>query len=113
MAASRVELTDNSDIFRTELRQRIPIALEAIGLYMQSEWVKEITNQDVIDTGRFRNSIDHVMSGDAVLVGTPLDYPISLEFGTPTMPARPTLTDTVNREKSNLKPIFKRIMEQG
>ena len=66
-----------------------------LGAYFTDKWDGQIVQKHVIDTGRFRNSIDHAEEENATYIGTPLGkdgsktdqpYPIYLELA-----ARPTL----------------------
>jgi HK97 gp10 family phage protein len=64
-------------------------ALSVGGAYMVGAVRAEITNQDLIDTGNLRASIDHEAAGpDREKIGTNVHYAIYLEYGTSRMGAK-------------------------
>ena len=92
---------------KEELASRIPNILEAIGIEAEGNAVSEITEMEAVDTGRLRASISHAVDGDAVYIGTNVEYGPYVELGTSKMEARPFLHNAV----ANYVDDYKAIME--
>lgn len=78
MADIDVKLTDNSEEILKAAYDAWAAGLEAIGLAAEKH-AKELC---VVDTGRLRNSISHEVDGDAVYIGTNVEYAPYIEMGT-------------------------------
>lgn len=63
------ELTDNSAAFLKALETAADEALEAIGIQVQSDTVRNITASGRVDTGLMRNSIAYAVSGQQPAIG--------------------------------------------
>lgn len=78
MVTVDVQLTDNSEQVLEALAAALERGLEAIGLSAESH-AKELC---VVDTGRLRNSITHVVQDNEVYIGTNVEYAPYIELGT-------------------------------
>lgn len=64
---------------------------------VEREYVQNIEDMDIVDTGRYKDSAgwaevgDIVEAGSGVKEGSEVEYAPHLEFGTSKMPARPAL----------------------
>ena len=107
----------NRPIFEEELKRRLPVIMEALGVQAEQNAVRE-SNKMIYDTpesptykrtGRLRNSISHGVVEDKVIIGTNLEYAPYVELGTYRMPSRPFLRNGI----SNYRDEYKRIIEDG
>lgn len=110
-------VVNNTDKVKSELAGRIPTILEAVGIEAEGNAVDEI-NQLIYDTpespsyvrtGRLKNSITHVVSGDAVYIGTNVEYAPYVELGTSRMKPRPFLKNAATKYEDD----YKKIVEDG
>lgn len=69
-----VTITSHVDDIKTELADRIPVILEALGLQAEGNAVDEITKLGAVDTGRLRGSISHATDDEAAYIGTNVEY---------------------------------------
>lgn len=66
---SDFKFTDNSDKFINEMANKVDKALTAVGVHIEGEAKEELENSPRrIDTGTLRNSITHVLSGEASVI---------------------------------------------
>lgn len=72
-----VKLTDNSGAVIRALKNQKALALEDVGFTAES-YVREHTP---VVTSNLANSITHVVDDNAVIVGTDVDYALSVELG--------------------------------
>ena len=107
MANINVDLTDNSDVFLNALPQQIEVALEAIGL--QAEGYAKLACP--VDTGRLRNSISHATDGDAVYIGTNVEYAPYVELGTRKMSPRPFLEPAASNHGAEYRAIAEQYLK--
>lgn len=120
---------------KEELRRRIPVILDALGVEAEGNAVNEISRMKAVDTGRLRASITHATSEysgkgsytddqgnsysdanakgtpkeDSVYIGTNVEYAPYIEYGARSMGARPFLRNAVDRYGED----YKRIIEDG
>ena len=66
----KVDYKDNSKQILSALEKGIKNGLEAIGLTAET-YAKKATP---VDTGRLRNSISHTVDGEAVYIGSNVEY---------------------------------------
>ena len=66
----KVDYKDNSEQVLSAMERGIKNGLEAIGLTAET-YAKKITP---VDTGRLRNSISHSVDGEAVYIGSNVEY---------------------------------------
>ena len=74
----KVDYKDNSQRILTAMEKGIKNGLEAIGLTAET-YAKKATP---VDTGRLRNSISHAVDGEAVYIGSNVEYAPYVELGT-------------------------------
>ena len=74
----KVDYKDNSKQVLSALEKGIKNGLEAIGLTAETYAKKETP----VDTGRLRNSISHTVDGEAVYIGSNVEYAPYVELGT-------------------------------
>ena len=74
----KVDYKDNSQQILSALEKGIKNGLEAIGLTAET-YAKKATP---VDTGRLRNSISHAVDGEAVYIGSNVEYAPYVEMGT-------------------------------
>lgn len=74
----KVDYKDYSKEVLAALEKGIKNSLEAIGLTAET-YAKEATP---VDTGRLRNSISHAVDGEAVYIGSNVEYAPYVELGT-------------------------------
>ena len=74
----KVDYKDNSQQILSALEKGIKNGLEAIGLTAET-YAKKATP---VDTGRLRNSISHDVDGEAVYIGSNVEYAPYVELGT-------------------------------
>jgi hypothetical protein len=66
---ANVKFTDNSDKFKQELAERVPVILEGIGIEMERAAKKQLeASPRRVDTGLLRNSITHAVSGQPAAI---------------------------------------------
>ena len=66
----KVDYKDTSQQVLSAMEKGIKNGLEAIGLTAET-YAKKITP---VDTGRLRNSISHTVDGEAVYIGSNVEY---------------------------------------
>ena len=74
----KVDYKDYSKEVLSALEKGIKNGLEAIGLTAET-YAKKATP---VDTGRLRNSISHAVDGEAVYIGSNVEYAPYVELGT-------------------------------
>lgn len=82
--------------------------LELVGEVVRSNIVDEIDKQNLVDTGRYRNSISAVVDKENlnVRIGTNLFYSVFLEFGTVKFPPHPAMRYGFYASENKIKEIF-------
>jgi len=97
----------------TKLKQGVALAAkgtEIAGFHVQNKVKSSIAGREAepasVDTGRFLNSVDINVAGQATEVFTNIPYAKFLEFGTSKIQARHHFQNTANREKSAVKQII-------
>lgn len=108
----KIEFEDNSNEILGEWGHKKNKILTAIGLKAVEIWGKIITSKKIVDTGRFRNSINYQADNDSVTIGSGVEYAEWLEIGTKRMPARPSLKPTIEEYKDSYKNITEQIMKE-
>lgn len=104
-----VVIKDNSEEFLKALPEQIEQALTAIGLTAESYAKQECP----VDTGRLRNSITHAVEGDAVYIGTNVEYAPYVELGTSRMAARPYLRPAAENHGDEYRALMEQAMKNG
>lgn len=109
MADIDVKLTDNSAEVKEALADAVMRGLEAIGLVAEGH-AKELCP---VDTGRLRNSISHATEGDAVYIGTNVEYAPYVELGTSRMAARPFLRPAAESYGDEYRALMENALKNG
>ena len=109
MATVDVQITDNSEQVLEAVAAALERGLEAIGLAAESH-AKELC---VVDTGRLRNSITHVVQDEEVYIGTNVEYAPYVELGTSRMKARPFLKPAAENYGSEYKTLLESVLKNG
>lgn len=109
MADIDIHIIDNSDKVLEALEDKIPVALEAIGITAEG-FTKRLTP---VDTGRLRNSMSHTVVGDSVYIGTNVEYGPYIELGTVNYIGKHMLKRAASEHSEEYKDIIKNILEQG
>ena len=78
----KVDYKDYSKEVLAALEKGKRNALTAIGATAETHAKDNITADDLIDTGRLRNSISHAVDGEAVYIGSNVEYAPYVELGT-------------------------------
>ena len=96
------------------LRDAVERALTAIGIQCSSHAKVELSNDPMrIDTGRLRNSITSLVQGDAVYVGTNVEYAIYVHEGTRRMSPNRFLKNAVTNNMEEYASIAKQELDKG
>ena len=80
-------------------------ALTAIGSSAETHTKDNITADDLIDTGRLRNSISYAADGESAYIGTNVEYAPYLELGTKKITAHHYLKRAVTEHKDEYKKL--------
>lgn len=104
----KIEFEDNFGKVLNEWEGKKKKILTSIGLKATEIWAKIITAKKVVDTGRFRNSLNFKVNNNEVIIGSGVEYAEYLELGTSKMKARPTLKPTIEDYRES----YRRIIEQ-
>ena len=101
----KVDYKDNSQQILSALEKGKHNALTAIGATAETHTKDNITADDLIDTGRLRNSISHTVDGEAAYIGTNVEYAPYLELGTKKITAHHYLKRAVTEHKDEYKKL--------
>lgn len=104
-----ITIQSNKPEILNHLPDAIEVALEAIGLTAEGYAKDECP----VDTGRLQNSITHEVEGDAVFIGTNVEYAPYVELGTSRMAARPFLAPAAKNHGEEYKELFEAAMKNG
>jgi len=74
MANLRITVNDNTGAVLQALNEKKQLFLEQAGQQAESNAVLNITNIGRVDTGAYRNSMTHTVSGDKAVIGSNLHY---------------------------------------
>ena len=101
----KVDYKDNSQQILSALEKGKRNALTAIGSSAETHTKDNITADDLIDTGRLRNSISHSVDGESAYIGTNVEYAPYLELGTKKITAHHYLKRAVTEHKDEYKKL--------
>ena len=101
----KVDYKDNSKEVLAAMERGKRNALTAIGASAETHTKDNITADDLIDTGRLRNSISHAVDGEAAYIGTNVEYAPYLELGTKKITAHHYLKRAVTEHQDEYKKI--------
>ena len=100
-----VDYTDNSEQVLAAMEKGKRNALTAIGSSAETHTKDNITADDLIDTGRLRNSISYAVDGEAAYIGTNVEYAPYLELGTKKITAHHYLKRAVTEHQDEYKKL--------
>lgn len=100
---------DNSADVLVALENAVRLGLEATGMTAEG-YAKE---KAPVDTGRLRNSVSHMSDGEAVYIGTNVEYAPYVELGTVKMAARPFLKPAVAEHADEYRKIMENAMKNA
>ena len=100
-----IKFTSNVNDILRQLENGKRNALKAIGATAETHTKDNITADDLIDTGRLRNSISHAVDGEAAYIGTNVEYAPYLELGTKKISAHHYLKRAVTEHKDEYKKL--------
>ena len=109
---AKVDITDNTGIFKSAMADAVGRALEAVGIQAEGYAKLELENNPRrIDTGNLRNSITHYTDDDTAYIGTNVEYGIYVHEGTVKMAANRFLKNAVERNKAEYVAIMQSYMK--
>ena len=94
---------DNSDEVEAGIERAIGAALEEIGMLAEGYAKKRCP----VDTGRLRNSITHMTSGNSAYIGTNVEYAPHVELGTRKQKAQPYLRPAATEHGNQYRQVLK------
>ncbi len=100
-----IKFTSNVNDILRQLENGNRNALTAIGATAETHTKDNITADDLIDTGRLRNSISHTVDGEAAYIGTNVEYAPYLELGTKKITAHHYLKRAVTEHQDEYKKL--------
>ena len=100
-----IKFTSNVNDILRQLEKGKRNALTAIGSSAETHTKDNITADDLIDTGRLRNSISHTVDGEAAYIGTNVEYAPYLELGTQHITAHHYLKRAVTEHQDEYKKL--------
>lgn len=100
---------DNIDAAVTGISAAVSSALEKIGLMAEGYAKKKCP----VDTGNLRNSITHQVDGDAVYIGTNVEYAPYVELGTSRQKAQPFLRPAASEHGAQYRQVLKKALGSG
>ena len=103
----KVDYKDNSKQVLSAMEKGIKNGLEAIGLTAET-YAKKATP---VDTGRLRNSISHTVDGEAVYIGSNVEYAPYVELGTSRAKAHHMLQKAATEHTDEYKRLAKEAFE--
>lgn len=109
MADGIVVVSDNTEQAEAALESAIERALEAVGMQAESHAKAKCP----VDTGRLRNSITHVRQGNAVYIGTNVEYAPYVELGTSRRKEKPFLRPAAQDHGSEYRAIIEAMLKNG
>lgn len=98
---------DNTSTWTSQYKGALKKALESVGKAAESN----AKGNCPVDTGRLRGSITHQVSGDAVYIGTNVEYGKYVEMGTYKQAAQPFLKPAAQDHAAEYSAIFKSALE--
>lgn len=101
----KVDYKDNSQQILSAMEKGKRNALTAIGSSAETHTKDNITADELVDTGRLRNSISHSVDGEAAYIGTNVEYAPYLELGTKKITAHHYLKRAVTEHQDEYKKL--------
>lgn len=101
-------MTDNSEEILQELAEKVEESLEELG----ESLTEEVKARTPVRTGALRDSMTYNIQGDAVEIGSPLDYAKYVEEGTSKQKAEHMVRDTMQDNTSEILQTIQEILEK-
>ena len=98
-----IKFTSNVNDILRHMEKGKRNALTAIGATAETHTKDNITADDLIDTGRLRNSISYAVDGESAYIGTNVEYAPYLELGTKKIAAHHYLKRAATEHKDEYK----------
>lgn len=111
MAGGLEVVVDNTAAASAGIKDAISTALEEIGLLAEGYAIKKCP----VDTGHLRGSITHEVDfgGDAVYIGTNVEYAPHVELGTSRQKAQPFLRPAASEHGAQYRQVLKKALGSG
>lgn len=109
--STSVTFTSHSAEIKDLMKKAQKNGLEAIGFTAESYAKRNIQDNRSVITGRLLNSITHKVEGDAVYIGTNVEYAPFVEFGTSKRKAKPYLKPACENHSAEYKDLLKAAMQ--
>lgn len=102
---------DNTGQVAEGIKSAIDVALEKIGLLAEGYAIKKCP----VDTGHLRGSITYEVDfgGDAVYIGTNVEYAPYVELGTSRQKAQPFLRPAASEHGTQYRQVLKKALGSG
>ena len=102
---------DNAKQVAEGIESAVDVALEKIGLMAEGYAIKKCP----VDTGHLRGSITHEVDfdGDAVYIGTNVEYAPYVELGTSRQKAQPFLRPAASEHGAQYRQVLKKALGSG
>lgn len=100
---------DNTESAVNAIKIGIAAAMAKIGAMAESDVKKYMTDNDIVDTGRLRNSITNQVDNDgkSVVIGTNVEYAMYVELGARGRSPRPYLRNTITNNQQKYADVLK------
>ena len=105
----KVDYKDNSQQILSAMEKGIKNGLEAIGLTAETYAKKETP----VCTGRLRNSISHTVDGEAVYIGSNVEYAPYVELGTSRAKAHHMLQKAATEHSAEYKRLAEDVIQSA
>ena len=102
------KFTSNFDEASKLIAENRISALNEIGEELSSQ----IKKAAPVDTGRLRDSIEYHVDQEGLVIGTDVDYAISIELGSSKRLAEPFINNTVNENLVKVKSVTEKNMSK-
>ena len=91
-----------------KLEEKLADNIEEVGLFIEQEAKKNITDMGAVKTGNLKNSIAHVTDKKqfTTIIGTDVKYAKNVELGTPSMAPRPFLRYALLNNTTKIKEML-------
>lgn len=102
-----VVVESNTEMARSLIKHSINAGLQESGVIVE----RAAKSKCPVDTGRLRNSLTYRKEGDAVTVGSNVEYAPYVELGTSKMKAQPYLLPAMQDNRESIKAAFSKYFD--